>query len=426
MKKVTAFLLSVIMLLCMGTLGACASENGDNDPVKKGIGYTNERDKYFYGIQESMQESFTQDPMSDPEMTATLAGTMGFSSYRFRMEVTEVLTCNAQNVISFMPSRVTEFHGYLDMLAENGITNIMAQSAWFLLPRNQPNGSDILFPRPGTLDYDTFMNMVEESYYMLAKEFKEIRYWQPGNEMNADHFCSPTEGLAFTQTEKAQIVTDLSYYANRGMKRGNPDCGSVMQGPATNRNPLGFMQQIYNNIQSGDYPSTGEYCSTDSDDYFDVIGYHPYNFSSSGDTGEDSLFINQLKAMYDIVKENGDDGKKVFFDEYGFTTTWKVGVTPEEMETQQKDLLVQALKDIYAYLPFVETVHIFRMFDWEEASYKLSDGEVMEVGFGLFTSPGINASSPGPRPKKNCIELYKFLNGDDADLSPLYAYYKGE
>ncbi len=430
-KKIISLLLASAMSL--STLAVACTPSKDKDSSgKTGIGYTNNREQYFYGVQESMQACIMQDPMSDPEMTAVLAGAMGFSSFRFRMEVAEVMYVDSSGAPQIDVGEIEQYHEYLDMLKDNGITNILTQSTWALQLDNA-SPSKISYPRPGADDYLPFMEQVEECYKLLAAEFPQITYWQCGNEPNADFYCNPLDGGAnYTMSEKAEIITDLMYYARKGVKASNPNAGLVMPG-LCDQKPDMFLQLMYDHIASG-YKPEGETKSTDSDDYFDVLAWHPYNYSDAPtpDYSADSDFIATQQNRYQIAIDNGDEGKKVFFDEFGFThrgTVWNsAGMTSEELMQAQENCLVEALESIYENLPFVETVHVFRMFDWDNATSDLaiqSGATEIEATFGLFTSPGQNAQSLGPQPKQAALNLFKLINGEGADTSPLYEYFKG-
>ncbi len=436
-KKIVFLMLSAVMAIsAFGGAGCSLSQggqdSGDSSASKTGLGYTNNREKYFYGVQESMQACIMQDPMSDPEMTATLAGAMGFSSFRFRMEVAEVMYVDSSGAPQLDYGEIEQYHEYLEMLAEQGITNILMQSTWALQLDNAVV-SQISYPRPGADDYLPFMEQVEACYQILAEEFPQIDYWQCGNEPNADFYCNPLDGGAkYSMSEKAEIITDLMYYANKGIKASNPKAALVMPG-LCDKQPDMFLQLMYDHIASGDKPE-GDVKSTNTDDYFDVLAWHPYNYSDAPtpDYSADSDFIATQKNRYQIAIDNGDEGKKVFFDEFGFThrgTVWNsAGTSSEELMKMQENSLMEALASIYENLPFVETVHIFRLFDWDNATTPAaiaSGATEIEATFGLFTSPGQNASSLGPAPKQTALNVFKLINGEEADTSPLYQYYKG-
>ena len=89
-----------------------------------------------------------------------------------------------------------------------------------------------------------------------------------------------TEGTGgFTDEEQYTVVTDYMYYASKGIKKGNPNAKCVAPGIA----PIGlsalvvknFYEDIYTYIESGNAPY-GEVKSTNPDDYFDYLCWHPY------------------------------------------------------------------------------------------------------------------------------------------------------
>lgn len=69
-------------------------------------------------------------------------------------------------------------------------------------------------------------------------------------------------------------------------------------------------------------------------------------------------------------------------------------------------------------MPYVETVYYFRMSDRYE---KFASDNLKENYMGCFYSPNDPVNLGKPKPL--AIEFFKFINGKDADLSPLYWYY---
>ena len=411
-------LLSCFALIFVMLFSFIACDNTTEEiPEDKGPGFKIEREKYFYGVGEMF--SGTVDAAQTSEMTINLSSAMGMQSFRIWMHKTSVLQKSNSNEIT-VRNAIETYKGYVNSLISAGVTNIIAMSHYYLYPTGFSGGGLGVFPTPDSSYYSSFMEMVEESYYVLVQEFPQIKYWECGNEVNEHKYMQKPGGAAYTLKEKAQITTDLMYYASRGIKRANPDAVAVMPGLVFSNNVssgiVAFLNHIYTNIKSGDFPSTGIESSTDPNDYFDVLNWHPYNFS--GDSSEGSSFDKLNKMAYKVAQDNGDDGKKVFFTEYGYTTTQQSGLSREQLEERQGDYIAQDMQNIWNNLPFVETVIIFRLFDWEQAGAATGNPNSIEIGFGLFTSP----NNGDIRPKEIGIKLFKQINGQDADLSPIYQY----
>ncbi|MDR3319143.1 MAG: hypothetical protein LBS99_06860 [Clostridiales bacterium] len=432
-------IITALLALTLGltAFGGCGPDGGTPivpDNPAKGPGYTIERDKYFYGVGEAF--GGTVDDNQTPELTTGLAGALGMQSFRMWMHTGgDFVELNSSGVVSLNAAKVAAYHGYTGLLAQNNVTNIIAMSHYYRFPAGFPVEGNTMgaFPEPGSQYYEAFLEIIEQTYYLLAKEFPEIKYWECGNEINADAYCHKSgyynagganAAFRYTLAEKAQIGADLMFYATRGIKRGNPAAVSVMPGLVFSSDMANgikaYLTRIYQNIESGVYPTTGAYSSVKTDDYFDVLNWHPYNFG--GNSGEYSTFTILNQAVYDIVIEHGDEGKKVFFTEYGYTTTENQSKTREQYEALQGGYIAKDVDNIQTFLPFVEVLIIFRMFDWERASQATGDPHTIEIGFGLFTSPGL---SDGPRPKAIGLSLFRKMHGENADVTPLYAHFTG-
>lgn len=427
----------VLMLTVIMSLNFSTCNNDKNEP--RGPGFINERSKYFYGAGEMIASVNNNDPMQTPEMAAKLAGALGMQTFRLWMHTGgDFAQRQHDNSIKLNETQVTVYKNILKLLADEGVTNIIGMTHYYPFPSGMviapgQYGDLGAFPRPGSNYYNTFMKLIEETFYQMAKTFTEVKYWECGNETNDTNnghmYCRPADGgTPFTKAEKAHITTDLMFYAAKGMKRGNPNSVSVMPGLVFDNTNLQtgivyFLKQIYENIASGKFPSTGlDAVSTNNDDYFDVLNWHPYEYS--GKTGVDSSFIKLNNAVYTVAGNYGDAGKKVFFTEFGWTTTEdNRTITRAQFEERQKNYLAEGFVNIYNYLPYVESVIVFRMFDNEKASIIMNMAATIETGFGLFTSAGMDSTWKGPRPKKMTVELFKLIKGINADISPLYQYY---
>ena len=374
----------------------------------------------FYGIGEMFSGAI--DSAQTPEMVLNLTEAMGMTSFRMWMHNTSVLQRGSGDTITLRSDRVAQYKDYISSLYSKGVTKIVAMSHYNLYPSDFNVSGDTLgvFPSPGSAYYADFMNMVEQSYYTLAETFNEIIYWEPSNEINVHNYCHKADGSQFTMLERANITTDLMFYANRGIKRANPNAKLVMPGLVFDNSPttglVPFLEAVYSNINSANFPTADETVSTCSNDYFDVLNWHPYNFN--GDSGLDSSFIVLNRAAYKVAYDNGDGDKNVIFSEFGYTTTQSSQYTRTQYENMQAQYINQDMQNTLNLLPFVDSVIMFRLFDWEEAAIVTGNPNSIEIGFGLFTS----ANYGYIRPKKICIELFKQINGQDADLSPIYQY----
>ncbi|MDR1093154.1 MAG: cellulase family glycosylhydrolase [Clostridiales bacterium] len=450
MKKLPLTLLSLLFLLPL--FAGCGDGGGGGGetppPDKTGPGYTIEREKYFYGFGEpSATNDFPFLSSTDNIVRSVdLAAETGMQTYRLWMHTGDgLINTNSQNQVSLNASGVAYYHTFVDALKAKGITNIVAMSHYYQYPAGYPRDGFTMgqFPAPDSPYYEPFMKIVEDTFRLLAAEFPDVKYWECGNEINANDYCHKGGGFwndksdpayLYKLDDKIQIGADLMYFATKGIRAGNPDAVSVMPGLVFNNanveTPTAtatvglrpYLRRLYALIESGTCPSVGTETSKNTDDYFDVLNWHPYNFGGNSAAGTSFTLLND--QAYDIAKEHGDDGKKVFFTEYGYTTTEQsnAAAAREAKEKAQGGYIAADMENIWNNLPYVETVIIFRLYDWEGgASDQIANN--IEIGFGLFTDP---TQPDGPRPKKIAVELQRKIRGANADKEALFKYYTGD
>ena len=397
--------------------------------IKESLQYEHCPSKYIYGMCEMFEGPI--DKGIQPETTINLISDLGCGSMRVWMHAKNLVKRQADsNSISFIESAYREYKSYIALLKEKGIHHIVSMNHSYIFPLgfsgNEKSEAEI--PVPGTKEYSDFLNLLSDTYELLASGFPEIPYWEIGNEVNLHRFlCKPNfpwenrpgendydESCCYTFEEKAQITADLCYYANRGVKRGNPNAYVVFPSPTPY---WGYTQlawwfgEVYKAIESGDFPR-GLTPDTDTDNYFQVLAWHPYNFG-----GEKDIFVTGCNEVYDVCKAHGDDGKKVFFTEFGyhdFDFVKERNMTKTEADEMQASFFKTDFKAFLEELPFVESVHIFRLFDWVA-------GPGIEIDFGMFTS---TVHEEGIVPKAKGLALYKLIQGEDADTDCLYRYAK--
>ena len=248
----------------------------------------------------------------------------------------------------------------------------------------------------GTLSYMYVpqRDMTDDSYYVkwllnydkswetLAKEFPEVTLWEIGNELNNDDFIHPetfaSEGLTYSLRQKAQIATDMLYYGTRGVKRGNPEAKTIMGGLSNgqgfyNGKDASFLNELYLNIGSGNWPST------DPDEYFDYLAWHPY---SATEPSEKWVEVNN--ELYAIAQKYEKRNKKVYLTEFGYPDTLDSNNPKAELE-KNTEWILKAYKLIEENMPYVESMHCFRLFD----SYKAYSwgNNIQLTSYGFFNDP---------------------------------------
>lgn len=255
--------------------------------------------------------------------------------------------------------------------------------------------------------YMQFLSDYEQCWYKIVNAFPEITYWEIGNEWNNDVFLHPynytDQGERFTFEEKADIATDMYFYASRGIHRANQNAVTIMGGLTDIEstgwgNAKGFLKLVYENIRSGKYPSVY------TNEYFQVVCWHPYNY----DGVWSEKWVQHNIDIYSLVKEYEGYEKPVFFTEVGFSD-----YGDSEKETVMANLLTKTLTAIRDEMPFVKSVCWFRLFnDSAAGSWAVGDSGQMEANFGLFTEPDANGCFS---PKKTA-EAYQKFTDSTADL----------
>ena len=396
--------------------------------VKESLNYTLTPQKNIYGMCEIFEGPV--DKGISPEMTIDLISDLGCGSMRLWMHAKKIMRRNGNsNKIEFIPEQYDAYKSYIKRLHNKGIDHLVSMNHSYMYPvgfeGDEESESEI--PLPGTQDYQDFMNLLTETYILFAKSFPEIIYWEIGNEVNLHRFISKPnvpkknrpkeseydEKYCYTFEEKAQITADLCYYANLGVKKGNPKAFTVFPSPTPYwgyTQLAGWFDMVYKAIESGDFPR-GLDKDTNPDSYFQVLAWHPYNFS-----GDAKIFVGGCNEIYDVCKAHGDDGKKVFLTEFGYHDhdLMKNGLSRKEADALQASYWKTDFKAFLEDLPYVESVHIFRLFDWVA-------GPGIEIDFGMFTSPKYE---DGIVPKEKGLSFYKMINGENADTSCLYRYAK--
>lgn len=283
---------------------------------------------------------------------------------------------------------VAYFKGIIRDLRNCGVENIILQTNIYPKPAGFGGGyQSLTVPSRTDAVYGDWCLLLEEQWRVLAQTFYEVNYFEVGNETNQHAYLYKADGSKFTEEEVCAINTDLMYYANRGLERGNPYAYCVTPGFSslgtlnasadsmdTGASIRETLDAIYKNIKSGNFPY-GDTKSTDVEDYFKVIGLHTYEYNDWNN------FQSNMMGVINLI--NGyDNGRKIFITEMGwpdFGNEQNLAGYPEK---------VTRLYKILNALPQVETACYFRLYNCD---YALTWGGNGEESFGLFTEPSSSA-----------------------------------
>ncbi|MBQ6362216.1 MAG: hypothetical protein IJJ25_13860 [Lachnospiraceae bacterium] len=387
-------------------------------------------DKRFFGIGEPLIQR-QHDQGIDAPAYLTLVKALGCNAYRSWMHITDLLL----DPVTPKEEEVKLHKALLQKAAELDIEVTAMSHEWFLPEgclQRRGHAMPVRDLTPGSL-YMQALEMLETSWYTMAKTFPEVKIWEVGNEWNLNAFLHPDGFLdsdmsrPFSADEKMDIAVDMMYFAARGIRRANPDAMVASFSPALSTPGLGgdmpdflpvmygvawTLDKIYQRIVSGNF------WSDDPDDYFDILAWHPYVFTNE-DVPDADLFLNVDEpdllwksfndAAYKVMKKYGDGHKQAILTEAGFTDLGDPVLEGRYAEYNKK------LLQIASELPYVRTLHNFRLLN-ENAMLKRGGiesnqiGGLTEVYFGIFTDP-----EEGVKPRKRAYAIRE-MTGSTADL----------
>ena len=388
----------------------------------------------FFGVGEPLIQR-QRDQGIDAAAALELVKGLGCNAYRSWMHLTELL----EDPVTPNETEVERHRRLLDKAQELDIEVTAMSHEWFL-PEGCKQRTGHAMPRrdltAGSL-YMQALEMLEQSWYTLVSLFPQVKIWEIGNEWNLNAFLHPDGFLEsdmsepFTADEKMDIAVDMMYVSARGVHRANPDAKVASFSPALSTPGLGgdmpdylpvmygvawTLDKVYSRIKSGNF------WSTNTDDYFDILAWHPYVFTNKPGVSDADLFLDvdepdQLwksynDAAYKVMRKYGDGHKQVLLTETGFTDCgnpeW------EQRYAGYNEKLLNIAKE----LPYVRTLHNFRLLN-ENSMLKRGGieqnqiGGLTEVYFGIFTDP-----DEGCQPRARAKAIQK-LTGSTVDLSRL-------
>ena len=390
----------------------------------------------FYGVGEPLIERQGYQNI-DAAAYLDLVKGLGCTAYRSSMHLTDIL----KDPSTPDEEAVAKHTRLLDRAAELDLEVTGMSHEWFL-PEGWKQDKGHAMPArdltPGSL-YMKTLEMLEESWYTMAGLFPQVAIWEIGNEWNLNAFLHPdgfldTPGMEpFTADEKMDIAVDMMYFAAKGIRRAGGNAKVASFSPALSTPGLGgdmpdflpvmygvawTFDKVYSRIKSGNF------WSDNSDDYFDILAWHPYVFTNKPDVEDKDLFLNvdepdQLwksfnDSAYKVMKKYGDGHKQVILTETGFTD-----LGDPELEKKYAGYN-RRLLEIARELPYVRTVHNFRLLNENEMLRRagIEDnqiGGVTEVYFGLFTDP-----EDGCQPRARALAIQD-LTGSKDDLAVIGA-----
>lgn len=387
----------------------------------------------LFGVGEPLIQR-ERDQGIDAAACLDLVKGLGCTAYRSWMHITEILT----DPVTPDPVAVAQHTRLLDRAAALDIEVTGMSHEWFLPEGCRQRTGHAMPPRDlteGSL-YMQALHMLEASWKTMASLFPQVAVWEVGNEWNLNAFLQPDGFLEtdmshpFSPDEKYDIAVDMMYFAARGVRAGNPRAKVASFSPALSTPALGggmpdffpvmygvawALDQVYQRIRSG------RFWSDNPDDYFDLVAWHPYVFTTKEvsdrdlflDVEEpDTLWRDYNDAAYRVMRKYGDGAKQVILTETGFTDCGNPAWEARYAAYTRK------IMEYAAAMPYVRTLHNFRLLN-ENAMLRRAGieenqiGGLTEVYFGLFTDP-----EEGCAPRARARALQE-MTGSHADLVDL-------
>ena len=414
-KKFLAVLAAALLALVAGCAAPAAPPSGGDRPGEEEPIVQN---KALYGMCYSLQER-TDDPDWDIVAETQLMHSLGVGSVRNWMHFSMLLESKTkinEAACERMHAVLAEQKKYGMTVIGMNHTNFNEGTALSGKPRRDVSAGSA---------YISWLNDYYLSWRTLVAEFPEVEYWEIDNEINNPDFMTDIYGnRVYTLQEMAQISADMLYYASRAIREINPAAKTVMGG-ITEPEGLGhgenvaFLEELYNCIESGEYGylyglEGQDRASTDPDDYFEVVCWHPYVWVAF----DADDFVAANDAIYAVVKEREGKDKEVIFTEVGFNNA-------RSTEEEAAAYLEAMFTAIAARMPYVTMVTYFKLFDVAKITWT---GRISR--YGLFYDPNDDRSytaetgddlqsrlTPGA-PKRQAYAFQKVAGGN-GDLTVL-------
>ena len=280
LRKISA--LSIAVLSCCVFAIGC----GANDKSKP----LTADQSHLFGMCELTIDTIVGDRVDSTvnnEWVADKMGELGVDTARVWLHHTNILyRSERSNELYLNETVASHFHDYFQKLKENGVKRILAMSHRFIQPYGYP-GDELSVPDPWEEPeyYQQFLDIQERAYQIIATEFPEIDFYEPGNEWDDEeqglylHRAGWSLGkgdLVYSAAEAGQIAADVCYYANRGIKSVNPDAKVVSPGTTWCYSGITFLDSMYQSIEEGRHPTGEDVADKNVDNYFQIVAWHPY------------------------------------------------------------------------------------------------------------------------------------------------------
>lgn len=380
MKKRVVCIMAVAMLFVAMLVGCQGKTNDTKQAMplntENGIG---DQSNLFGMCYSTIERAYSSNTNFDIEAEVRLLANLGVKSVRNWMHLDDLLL----SPVTVNTAAAEKMHRYLAVYEKYGL-QVIGMSHTSFHGGSYRTGKPARNIQQGS-EYLEWLDNYYKSWKTLAAEFDEVSYWEIDNEMNnPDFMCDLDGNKVYSQDQMAEIAADMLYYGSKGIHESNPSAMTIMGG-LTEPNGLGsgqnksFLEKLYVDIFSGEfglYAEDGTVTpSINPDDYFEAACWHPYLGSAQYNEVNFLKFNNEI---YQVILDNEQKHKKVFFTEMGFSEQ-------RYTEDQCAQYITEMYKTVANKMPYVESIHYFKMFNVAAIGWT---GTVSR--YGLFYDPDPN------------------------------------
>ena len=382
------------------------------------------KNKFFFVLDEvSAELNSNCDEGLKNKYIAHFANAFGCKTVRVWLSTKEIIKVKPNDEIEFVAKGLIAFHNYLESLRRAGVERFLLLDWAFVYPYGYFASDRWVVPDPKKepMMYQRFLKLQQKVRFEIASNFSLIEYFETTNEPDGpaslflhkngfDMSCQrDNKDFIFTRDEIEDIILDLNYYETLGVKEANKHAKVLLPSFCNFDYAPSYLDSIYKKIESGKYPTVGEIKSNKVESFFEILNWHPYNLK---DVEINDYWLSTQMNLRKVILAHNDKARKVWYTENGWC---------DFKRENEKQLIAKRFIDLFNIieekLPWVETVFLFRLFTL--CNRTENEGE---DNFGLIYNE-FDWDTP-LTPKPAAIAIYKYINGENASLDPLYKFAK--
>ena len=377
--------------------------------------------EFFFGLDEvSCQLNSGCDKSLKDEYIAHFAKSLKCKTVRIWLNTKEMIKIAENDKIEFVAEGLINFHNYLSTLRRAGVERFLLLDWGFVYPYGYHATDKWVVPDPKREPemYKRFMLLQQKIKFEIASNFSLVEYFESTNEpdgeggaflhKNGYHMDGKNnKDYIFTRDEIENIILDLNYFENLGIKAANKNAKMLIPSFCNLDYTPQYLDDIYTKIESGKYPTIGEFKSKKIEDFFEILNWHPYNMISVQINDD---WIKSQERIREVILKHKDGDRKVWYTEMGWSDFRR---EDEKIDIGKRH--VDFINYVSENMPWVETIFFFRLFDLANRP----ESEEQDY-FGLVYNEHDWYAPLSPKPAM--VAIYKRINGESASIEPLYKY----